>query len=100
MTGSDPTGSDVARRYATERDAGGELDQIRDHAEGIRDRQVARALTRLDARGELTPRRREEIERLADRLVDRLLATPAEALDAPTGERDETAETLIQLFDD
>jgi glutamyl-tRNA reductase len=73
-----------------------ELAAIRARASTVRDEQVERALRRLEARGELTPERREAIERLADRLVDRLVAVPEAGIAAAEG--DEVAETALALF--
>lgn len=75
-----------------------EMAAIRAHAESIRDEEVARALSQLAAQDELTPERREEIGRLADRIVERLLAVPAETLAAAAD--DEVAETARELFGD
>lgn len=93
-------------------DADDELAAVRERAEAIRAEQVERALSRLAARGEVTPRRRAVVERLADRLVDRLLAVP-EATVRTAGERgdterdatdgrapDPTAEAVLALFRD
>ncbi|WP_226011203.1 hypothetical protein [Halomicrobium salinisoli] len=91
--GSDPDG-DRAESAADEMAA------IRARAESIRDEEVARALSKLAAQDELTPERREEVERLADRIVEQLLAVPAETLAAADEERAEVAETARELFGD
>lgn len=75
-----------------------ELGAVRARAEAIRDEQVATALARLEAHGEVTPEKRAEIERLADRLVDRLLAVPERTIDAAEDEDDVAA--VLELFGD
>ncbi|WP_135363804.1 glutamyl-tRNA reductase [Halosimplex halophilum] len=75
--------------------------RIRERAGEVRDREVETALTKLDARSELSERDREAVERLADRLVARLLAAPERGLRA-AAERDdhdpETVATALSLF--
>lgn len=79
--------------------AGEELARVRERAAAVRDEEVRRACSRLAAQGELTPRRRAVLERLADRLVERLLDVPARNLSAAE-DRETAAETLRRLFVD
>ncbi|WP_226022632.1 hypothetical protein [Halomicrobium salinisoli] len=105
MTETDAVG-EAERSEADEFDgdraesAADEMAAIRARAESIRDEEVARALSKLAAQDELTPERREEVERLADRIVEQLLAVPAETLAAADEERAEVAETARELFGD
>ena len=72
------------------------VDRIRERGESVRDRQVERALSELDG---LSPAERAVIERLGDRLVDRLLAVPEEQLERAAGEGDEASfEAALSLF--
>ncbi|MFB6120359.1 MAG: glutamyl-tRNA reductase [Halobacteriaceae archaeon] len=69
-------------------------------AERVKEREVATALNRLDADGDLTPDQREVVEALADSLVSQLLAAPTKSLRDAAAEDDwETINTAIQLFD-
>ncbi|WP_225335579.1 hypothetical protein [Halomicrobium urmianum] len=99
MTETDAVG-EAERSEASEPTSGSddEMAAIRARAESIRDEEVARALSQLAADDELTPERRAEIERLADRIVEQLLAVPAETLAAAAD--DEVAETARELFGD
>ncbi|WP_415381312.1 glutamyl-tRNA reductase [Halosimplex sp. TS25] len=77
--------------------------RIRDRAAEIREREVETALAKLDARGDLSEDDREAVEALADRLVARLIAVPAEGLQAAADDEadDESgraAETALELF--
>lgn len=72
------------------------IERIRERGETVRDRQVERALSELD---DLSPAERAVIERLGDRLVDRLLAVPEEQLERAAGEGDEESfEAALSLF--
>jgi len=69
-------------------------------AERIKEAEVATALSRLDASGDLSPEQREVVEALADSLVSQLLAAPTRSLRDAAAEDDwETINTAIQLFD-
>jgi glutamyl-tRNA reductase len=69
-------------------------------AEGIKRREVATALSRMEAAGDLTDEQREAVQSLADSLVGQLLAAPTKSL-RDAAERDDwsTIRTAIQLFD-
>jgi len=78
--------------------------RIRDRATDVRDAELETALGKLEARGGLSETDREVVEKLADRLVEGLLAVPVSALreaDA-TAERaaneDDTVEPALELF--
>lgn len=69
-------------------------------AETMRDEEVSRALTKLEAQGGLTDDQRETVESLADALVGQLLAAPTKSLREAAGSDDwETIHTAMQLFD-
>jgi len=105
-------GSERPDREAPDADAA--LARIRERAGELRDHEVETALAKLDARGELSAADREAVERLADRLVTRLLAAPERSLraaadaDAESDGREgpdsggrhdpETVETALALF--
>jgi len=75
------------------------VERISERGQEVRDREVERALTRLDAQGDLSPADREAVERLADRLLGRLLAVPERSLRVAADEGDEeTVETALELF--
>jgi len=113
MTGASPASaveraqSDPADPEDTDRsdsggpDAGAALAAVRERGAEIRDHEVETALTKLDARGDCSAAEREAVERLADRLVARLLSSPERSLRAAAddGEHDlETVETALALF--
>ena len=65
-------------------------------ARDVRDEQVERALRKLDDRGELTPRQRATVERLADRLTAELLGMFDADLEAiEPGDDGETGIALV-----
>lgn len=69
-------------------------------AERMKSRELDRALTKLDAQGELDESQRETVEALADSLVSQLLAPPTRSLREAAGEDDwETIRTAMALFD-
>jgi len=79
------------------------VEQIREQATAVRDRQVETALARLDGRGGVSAAERAAVERLADRLVERLISLPERALrdsEPVDGESvdEETVETAVELF--
>ncbi|MCU4801901.1 hypothetical protein OB920_16090 [Halobacteria archaeon HArc-gm2] len=74
-----------------------ELRQVRERAETIRDEEVARAYSRLAARGDLTPEERAAVAELADRIVEELLAAPARGV-AGAAENEAVAEAVRELF--
>ncbi|MBP1923561.1 glutamyl-tRNA reductase [Halorubrum alkaliphilum] len=69
-------------------------------ADRVRAREVDRAVTKLEAQGDLTDDQRETVESMADALVGQLLAAPTRSLRDAAGEDDwETIRTALQLFD-
>ena len=69
-------------------------------AERMKRRELDRALTKLDAQGELNESQRETVEAMADSLVSQLLAPPTRSLREAAGEDDwETIRTAMALFD-
>ncbi|GAD53572.1 glutamyl-tRNA reductase [Halarchaeum acidiphilum MH1-52-1] len=76
--------------------------QMYESAERTKDREVATALSRLDAAADdgVSEAEREVVESLADALVSQLLAAPTRSLREAAGEDDwETIATAIRLFD-
>ncbi|NLV10277.1 MULTISPECIES: hypothetical protein [Halomicrobium] len=71
------------------------IERIRERGESVRDRQVERALSEL----ELSEHERDAVERLGDRLVERLLAVPEAQLErAASDGDDETLAAALELF--
>ena len=69
-------------------------------AERMKRRELDRALTKLDAQGDLNEDQRETVEALADSLVSQLLAPPTESLREAAGQDDwTTIQTAMELFD-
>ncbi|WP_193309083.1 glutamyl-tRNA reductase [Halorubrum halophilum] len=69
-------------------------------ADRVKAREVDRAVSKLEAQGDLTDEQRETVEDLADALVGQLLAAPTRSLRDAAGEDDwETIRTALQLFD-
>ena len=69
-------------------------------ADRVKAREVDRAVSKLEAQGELTDEQRETVEDLADALVGQLLAAPTRSLRDAAGEDDwETIRTALRLFD-
>jgi len=94
MTGQRTTGD---RSVGSTEEAA--VTRIRDRASAIRDGEVETALAKLDANGDLSDAERETVERLADRLVENLLAVPESSLRAAAADDDvETVETALELF--
>lgn len=54
---------------------------LRERAEDVRTHELATALSKLEARGDLTGAQRETVEALSVALVDDLLAAPERAID-------------------
>jgi len=63
--------------------------RIRARGEEIRREELDRALSKLDAEGDLTPAQRRAVEEMTENVVDALLETPTAAI-----ERAEDPETL------
>jgi glutamyl-tRNA reductase len=69
-------------------------------ADRLKHREVATALSRLEAEGDLSDGQREIVESLADALVSQLLAAPTKSLRDAAAEDDwTTINTALQLFD-
>ncbi|WP_054582951.1 glutamyl-tRNA reductase [Halolamina pelagica] len=69
-------------------------------AERMKARELDRALTKLEAQGDLTEDQRDTVEALADSLVSQLLAPPTKSLREAAGEDDwNTIQTAMELFD-
>lgn len=69
-------------------------------AERMKGRELDRALTKLEAQGDLTEDQRDTVEALADSLVSQLLAPPTNSLREAAGEDDwNTIQTAMELFD-
>ncbi|GGN96252.1 glutamyl-tRNA reductase [Haloarcula pellucida] len=74
------------------------IGQIESRAAGIRAEQLEQALTQLRARGDLTDEQAAAVERLSERLAERLLAVPRESLRQSSNAGDRTVETAVELF--
>ncbi len=69
-------------------------------AERVKRRELEEALSKLQARGDLTEEQREAVESMADALVGQLLAAPTRSLRDAAAEDDwTTINTALQLFD-
>jgi glutamyl-tRNA reductase len=69
-------------------------------AERMKARELDRALTKLDAQGDLNEAQRETVQAMADALVSQLLAPPTQSLREAAGEDDwTTIQTAMELFD-
>lgn len=69
-------------------------------ADEIKRRELSRALSQLEADGELTDGQRQAVEAMADALVNKLLAAPTKSLRDAAAEDDwTTIHTALQLFD-
>ncbi|EMA09015.1 Glutamyl-tRNAGlu reductase, dimerisation domain [Haloarcula vallismortis] len=66
----------------------------------VRREQLEQTLSQLQDNGELTADQRLAVEKLSERLVERLLAVPRASLqDSAQGADDERIETAISLFE-
>jgi len=69
-------------------------------AEVVKERELRRAVSRLESQGELTAEQRETVASLADALVGQLLAAPTKSLRDAAAEDDwTTIQTALGLFD-
>jgi glutamyl-tRNA reductase len=69
-------------------------------AESVKERELADAVSKLEARGDLTDEQQEVVASLADALVGQLLAAPTRSLRDAAAEDDwTTIDTALQLFD-
>lgn len=81
-------------------DVGDAIDELEARGEAIRREQLERALARLDGESGLTDGQREAVERLSERLVDRLLSVPRARLREIAADGDQEAvETAVALFE-
>lgn len=74
------------------------IGHIEDRAAEVRETQVARALARLKADGELTDEQRAVVQAMAERLTERIVANPRASLREADRRGDDTAATAIALF--
>ena len=69
-------------------------------ADRVKARELDRAMSKLEAQGDLTDEQRQTVADLADALVGQLLAAPTRSLRDAAGEDDwETIRTALRLFD-
>ena len=69
-------------------------------AERVKSRELSRAVSALEARGDLTDEQRASVEALADALIGQLLAAPTKSLREAAAEDDwTTISTALRLFD-
>ncbi len=69
-------------------------------ADALKERELSRALSRMEAHGDVSEDQREVVASLADALVSRLLAAPTKSLRDAAAEDDwTTINTALQLFD-
>ncbi|MCL9816634.1 glutamyl-tRNA reductase [Natronocalculus amylovorans] len=69
-------------------------------AEYVKSREIATALTKLEAHGELTEEQKAVVESLADSIIGQLLAAPTKSLrDAAANDDWTTIQTAMRLFD-
>jgi glutamyl-tRNA reductase len=69
-------------------------------AESVKERELADAVSKLEARGDLTDEQQAVVASLADALVGQLLAAPTRSLREAAAEDDwTTIDTALQLFD-
>lgn len=86
---------------ATEEEPAGEqvVERVRRRSEAVADREVERALGRLEARGDLTPDQRRAVRALADGIVESLVAAPAETVAAARDADEDALAAVVDLFD-
>ena len=95
MSGSEDADDD-RETPATPRAA---IDHIEAQATALRDEELTRALTRIEERGELTPKKRVVLAALADRLTSRLIDPPKAGLRAAADhDEDTTVAVALDLF--
>ncbi|WP_162991641.1 hypothetical protein [Halostella salina] len=83
---------------ATDPDPAAAADRVRRRAEAIRREEVAAALRRLEAAGELTDGQRRAVVRMSERITGTLVDAPTEAL--RSAEDDDAVATALDLFGD
>ena len=79
-------------------DAETAIARIRKRGDRIAQRECEQALSALRAQGDLSEREEAAVAALAERLTDRLLAVPEEALRETSNER--TVRVALELFGD
>jgi glutamyl-tRNA reductase len=79
-------------------DAEAAIERIRERGESIAERECEQALGALHAQGEVSEQEAAAVAALAERLTDRLLAVPEEALREASDER--TVRVALELFGD
>ncbi|PSQ17641.1 glutamyl-tRNA reductase [Halobacteriales archaeon QS_8_69_26] len=73
---------------------------MHESAERVKERELGRAVGKLQREGEFTEEQREVVESMADALVSQLLAAPTKSLREAAAEDDwTTIATALQLFD-
>lgn len=72
---------------------------IQAYAEDVKQRELETAFRRLEARSDLTARRRQVITELATAIVDGILVSPESALEDFSEHHPETVRIAIELFD-
>lgn len=90
--------TDGAGTDDSEPDERAAIDHIEARAAEIGAEQVAEAIRRLEADGDLTEEQRRAVTMLAERLTARLLAAPRASLREADGRDDDTATTAVELF--
>jgi|GEM_PF-3016610 hypothetical protein len=73
--------------------------RIRDRAERIERREVAEAISSLEARGDLTEEQRETVRLLGTAIARRLTADPESTLDRTGRDEPGTVRAVARLFD-
>jgi glutamyl-tRNA reductase len=90
----------MSRNTESSLDVEDAIDRIDSRGAKIRREQLERTLSQLQADSELTAEQQLAVERLSERLVDRLLAVPRASLqDAARNADEETIETALSLFE-
>lgn len=72
--------------------------QLREYAERTKQAELKRALSKLEAHGELTAAQQETVMWMATRITDRILESPEAALNG-TADPERCAKTILGLFE-
>ncbi|WP_436934915.1 glutamyl-tRNA reductase [Halovenus marina] len=72
---------------------------LHQRADTITESELETALSKLEARGELTPERREVLRTLATRLARRITAAPAASVERRQSADAERTQAVARLFD-
>lgn len=75
------------------------VERLRRRSKSVADREVERALGRLEAHGDLTAGQRGAVRELADGIVESLVAAPAETVAATQEADDDALAAVLDLFD-